>query len=187
MNIYSNTNILTLNSTEFFSDHALTQPFNGNLLWWSNTYNGVPFALQINTTGLLVDFIQCSNITTTTTTTLVPTTTTTTSTTTTTHTTTTTTRAPLNISVYPVTPIGIILIGGSIKLTVDVYNGTGNYTYSWSATPSGSKIFGLTTKSPIWSTFSSTGDYTITCTVTDNGLPAGHNTVSQTFTVTVGN
>ena len=59
MNIYSSTNTLVKNSTRFFSDAGLITRFNGQSLWWHNIYNGQQYALQINSVGLLIDYVAC--------------------------------------------------------------------------------------------------------------------------------
>ena len=159
-----------------------------------------PFASQTTTTthapvtaytwvvsdgGYISSNLACGFIppATTTTTTSTTTTTTSTTTTTTTHAPTTTTRGPLNINITTDNTTGVYT-GEVVKLGVTVYNGTGNYTYHWTSTP-GCKLFGSTTASPTWFAFSIAGDYTATCTVTDLGLSAGHNTVTQMITITV--
>jgi hypothetical protein len=90
----------------------------------------------------------------------------------------------LNINTYIVGgDTNVIDVGASVKLGVTVYNGTGNYTYHWVQSP-GSKLIASSTASPTWYAFSSPHtEYHVTCTVTDLGLPAGHNIVQQSLIV----
>lgn len=69
--LYSASNILTVNVTRFFTDDALTFPFNGQSLWWT-WYGDIKYAVKINSDGYVIDFESCTTTTTTSTTTKAP-------------------------------------------------------------------------------------------------------------------
>ena len=69
-----------------------------------------------------------------------------------------------------------VTVNESVQLNATAIGGTGNYTYSWSPATA---VDNATIANPTF-TPNTTGEYTFTCTVTDNGVTATSNTVTIT-------
>ena len=69
-----------------------------------------------------------------------------------------------------------VTVNESVKLNATAIGGTGNYTYSWSPATA---VDNATIANPTFIP-NTTGEYTFTCTVTDNGVTATSNTVTIT-------
>ena len=69
-----------------------------------------------------------------------------------------------------------VTVNESVQLNATAIGGTGNYTYSWSPATA---VDNATIANPTF-TPNTTGEYTFTCTVTDNGITATSNTVTIT-------
>ena len=69
-----------------------------------------------------------------------------------------------------------VTVNESVQLSATAIGGTGNYTYSWSPATA---VDNATIANPTF-TPNTTGEYTFTCTVTDNGITATSNTVTIT-------
>lgn len=84
----------------------------------------------------------------------------------------------------PTTPVSVtisadnnsVTVNESVQLNATAIGGTGNYTYSWSPATA---VDNATIANPTF-TPNTTGEYTFTCTVTDNGVTATSNTVTIT-------
>lgn len=69
-----------------------------------------------------------------------------------------------------------VTVNESVQLNATAIGGTGNYTYSWSPATA---LDNATIANPTFIP-NTTGEYTFTCTVTDNGITATSNTVTIT-------
>ena len=69
-----------------------------------------------------------------------------------------------------------VTVNESVQLNATAIGGTGNYTYSWSPATA---LDNATIANPTFIP-NTTGEYTFTCTVTDNGVTATSNTVTIT-------